>query len=241
MDEERLEKAVKELFDGRIRRPDVETDRNRKGVLGLKDVVAHDGDVGAALREKQRQAVEEYERTGSLPEWWDLRVPLKKAGRPPKFSCPEEFLSKGLGYLEQCLEEERLPTTRGLALWMGFHTWSAFNDYARRNVEFRIPHGQLLLAIQALIERMLAEGKGNPAGRKFLLTNIPDGFELDDATDAKLRFSWKEKQQTELVGEDGGPIRVSRDVPPEEGYLRMLEGGKLEEGDVIVEEDSSDE
>jgi hypothetical protein len=218
-------------YAAHLRRPDREEERRQKrpGVLSLEDVTKHDGDVVAAMKEKRELARKMLAEKGSLPEWWDWDVILDTGiGRPRKFRNPEEFLSKGLEYFERCFEREERPTSRGLCLWMGFYSWGKLTYFARKNPEFRPAHATLLTILQSVGEKGLVSGKGTAAW-KFWLSNLPEGFDVTDSTDAPLRYEWKEKQQTELTGLDGGPISVKREIPPEEAYLQMLEGGKLEE------------
>lgn len=206
-------------------------------VLRPEDIVAHSGNVEAALKEKREIAAQQLKETGSFPEWWEVDIHVGKGTKPRKYSSVDEYFSKGYDYFIRCHEEGKPPTRSGLLLWLGFTTFSGMINHVRRNPEFREAQGTLMLMLQKPLEEMLQTESGGQQGKKFILQNIPDGFDATDAANAPMKYEWKEKVQTELTGANGGPIEVSRKIDPEEGYLAMLEGGKLKaEGE--DEEDS---
>lgn len=196
--------------------------------ISSDDILKH-GTVEKALAHSRVEARQHLEETGSLPEWWDLGVSLGSSKGPPrKYATAEQYLSKGMEYLERCALRDVHPTKAGMILWLGFTNNSQWHDYPRRNPEFREAHGILLQYLQHVMELGLQTPAGQ-AGKMFILKNLPDGLSPEDPADKKLEYSWRDKQTTELTGEDGGPIRISRDEDPEKAYLRMLRGGVLED------------
>ncbi len=196
-------------------------------IINPEDILKNDGDIAKVLKEKRVEAAIHLEKTGSLPQWWELGVSLAgKKGPPPKFTSPDEYFSLGYEYFEMCAKADVMPTRAGLILHLGFSNTSSFHAYARRNIEFRYNHSRLLTMLQLPYEQTLTES-GGQTGKIFALKNLPDGFSAEDPVDKKLEFPWKDKQQTEITGADEGPIIVKRDMDPEEAYMRMLEGGTL--------------
>jgi len=195
-------------------------------VIDVKDIIS-EGGVEQALEKKRAEALSHKNDTGSYPEWWEEHITVGKTrGAPRKFSCPDEYFSKGYEYFERCAERHVYPTISGLVIHMGFTNRSTMYGHVRRNPEFRDAHATLMTMLQSPLERSLHE-PGGQQGKIFLLKNIPEGMAVDDPVDKPMHFPWQDKRQTELTGADGTPIEVSRKMSPEEGYFAMLNGGRL--------------
>lgn len=204
--------------------------KQHKGqVINPSDILRHGGDVEAALAEKREQAIEELEATGSLPPWWDHGVSLgRKKGAPSKFKCVDEYFSLGFEYFEDCAKLGQIPTKGGLILKLGFANLAYAINHMRRNPEYREAFATLMHMLTIPLEQELLSPAGQ-AGKMFLIKNIPEGLLPEDPSNAPMRYSWKDRQTQEITGADGGPLVVSREMPPEEAYRAMLEGGTLDD------------
>jgi len=120
-----------------------------------------------------------------------------KVGRPPKFKTPEEMQTLIDGYFSACDETKRPYTVPGLALAMGFSSRSSLFDYATRNAgheEFAATLKRAKLRIEAQRVEALVSCRGNAAGMIF---------------DLKNNFGWRDQQNVELTGADGGPVQIA--------------------------------
>lgn len=203
-------------------------------VLNPEDIVATGGNVEDALDAKRRVAAQHLKETGSLPDWWELGVSLgstqfaARKGPPKKFADADAFFAQGLAFFQKCAENDVLPTQSALILFMGFTGNSQYHGYVRRNGEFREAHDRMQTMLHCPLE-MAISGPGSQVGTMFLLKNTPEGFSPTDPSNKPLSFPWRDKQTTELTGPDGGPIEIKRDEDPQEAYMKMLNGGILED------------
>ena len=120
-----------------------------------------------------------------------------KVGRPPKFKTPEDMQMQIEAYFATCDENKRPYTVPGLALALGFSSRSSLFDYATRNAgheEFADTIKTAKLHIEAQRAEALVTCKGNPAGMIF---------------DLKNNFGWKDQQNVELTGAQGGPVQIA--------------------------------
>lgn len=128
------------------------------------------------------------------------------AGRPPKFSTPEELESKVSAYFEHIKGEEaereipnpeeegdfivekywlrnpEPPTITGLCLFLGFESRQSFHDYAEKD-DFSYALKKARMQIECEYEKSLHFAR-NPAGSIFALKNL----------------GWKDKQEVENTG-----------------------------------------
>ena len=207
-------------------------------ILRAEDIVAHNGDVEAALKEKRVGAREHYGKTGAYPPAWEPYVRIhENKGRPRKFNTPEEYWQQGMAYFMRCLEEDEYFTVSGLALGMGFPNPSAMRQHAiAQHGAIRDMRATMLSMVREQAEKKLLE-PGSQTGPMFVAKGIPDAItSLDDVNTPEVSF-WQDKKTLELTGANGGAIKISRDLTPEEAYMQMLEGGTLEEKTEANEEE----
>lgn len=122
-------------------------------------------------------------------------------GRPLKFKTVEELEVKIESYFESCLETKEPITVTGLALWLDT-TRDTLMDYQNRD-EFSDAIKKAKLRVENDYEKALrTNGK---AGDIFGLKN----------------FGWKDVQQRELTGANGGSIVVAREG--DKGVLEKLD------------------
>lgn len=196
-------------------------------VLNADDIVKCSGDIVQALNKKKKEAAQHMDETGSLPPWWEVGICVGKTrGVPPKFSGPEEFFSKGYEYFAECAAQNIQPTKAGLTLHMGFTTFPTFQAHVRRHPEMRDAHGTFMTLLKLPVEMEMTK-PGGQQGKAFVLKNIPDGWSSTDPVDAPVTYEWQDRKITELTGPGGAALEISRKMSPEEGYLAMLEGGRL--------------
>lgn len=164
-----------------------------------------------------------------------------KVGRPPKFKTPEEMQTQIEAYFTACDEAKpkRPYTVPGLALAMGFNSRSSLFDYATRNAgheEFAATIKKAKLRIEAQRVEALVMCRGNAGGLIF---------------DLKNNFGWRDQQNVELTGADGGPVQIAAGLvgmPPvpkdmaewTEWYSNML-NGRSEARAIGVQGDVPDE
>lgn len=190
------------------------------------------------LQEKRKEAADHLDRTGSLPDWWELGIRLSVPKATQKFASPEEYFTHGMAYFQRVAEQSVAnedpalrPTLSGLILWMGFTCRSGFEMHVRRNPEFRNAHATFMTLLNAPLEGALSRPGVNTAGISFLLKNLPEGFLPTDDINVSARHNWKDRRQTEITGEGGGPLVVqTSERTPEEVYMDMLKrGARLQE------------
>jgi hypothetical protein len=197
---------------------------------------AFDGDVKAALGARRKQAVDYLKETGSLPPWYEFGVAigLAKGGTAKKFESPEEFLEKAMGYFRKCAENNVIPMPGALYAFMGFTSSGALTNYARRNPDFREAHQLIQTWLKIPLEWLLTEPGQNTTGAWKRLTNIPDGWEVDDDPNlVPMSYQYKDRRQQELVGLDGASLDIiPGDKTAEELYREMQAVGRrlAEEG-----------
>ena len=114
------------------------------------------------------------------------------AGRPPMFNSPEEMQPKIDAYFAQCDIGAKPFTVPGLAYALGFSDRHSLHDYAAKE-EFTATIKGALLRIETQRSEKLVAGVGNVTGMIF---------------DLKNNFGWKDKQEMEHSGPDGGPISI---------------------------------
>ena len=196
-------------------------------VIQAEDIVKCEGDVKRALEAKRDAARETFKQTGSYPDWWEVTIHVGKTrGVPLKFVDGDELFSKGYEYFEKCVEKEIRPTKSGLILYLGFVNNGQLEYHMRKHPELREAHAMLMTMLKNTLEISL-DKPGGQMGKIFLLKNIPDGFLPTDPVNAPTTYEFQDRKITELTGLNGAPIEVSRKMSPEEGYLKMLEGGRL--------------
>lgn len=105
------------------------------------------------------------------------------AGRPPKYSDPEELQAKIEEYEAECIEREKPMTFSGLAYALGFMERRSLNDYAKKSGPISTPIKRAMLRIEQDYEEGLREG--SCTGNIFALKNR----------------GWSDKTETEHTGE----------------------------------------
>lgn len=125
-------------------------------------------------------------------------APLK-VGRPARFSSAEDMQVQIDAYFTACDEgkPKRPYTVPGLALALGFSSRSSLFDYATRNSgreEFAVTIKKAKLRIETQRVEALVSCKGNAGGMIF---------------DLKNNFGWRDQQNVELTGAQGGPVQIA--------------------------------
>lgn len=118
------------------------------------------------------------------------------AGRPPLFATPEDMQPKVDEYFASCDADQKPYTVPGLALALGFSDRHSLHDYAAKD-EFTATVKRALLRIETQRGEKLVVGVGNVTGMIF---------------DLKNNFGWKDRQELEHSGPDGGPMVVERRI-----------------------------
>lgn len=210
-------------------------------ILSPEDIVNHDGDVEAAIAAKRVGAREHYAETGSYPEEWEAYSKIFDGrGRPAKYKTADEYFIKGQEYFQYRVKEGRNLTVTGLALWMGFPSPTAMRQHAIAHHEVRDYRAFFLSVIRDAVEETVTDPGGQP-GKQFVLKNIPDALLSTDDVSYREVSIWADKQVTELTGLNGGPVKIDREMKPEEAYMMMLEGGTLAEAKDKIAEQATDE
>jgi hypothetical protein len=131
-------------------------------------------------------------------------------GRPPFFKTPQELQEKINDYFDSCWVDKIIEVTdkegnctatnsryqnrpytiAGLAEYLGFCSRTSLLDYDAK-MEFLNIIKKAKLKVEMNVEEFLLEGK-NAAGPIFWLKNHAD---------------YKDKQEHEITGKDGGPIK----------------------------------
>jgi hypothetical protein len=204
----------------------------------------HAGDVLAALDSRRKEAEAYRDMTGGLPPWWEFGVILgKRVGRPSRFSCPEEMEDRVVDYFRVCAENNVVPSPNGLYAHLGFTQSWQFHNFAKRRPEFRDVHARALSWLKIPLEYLLTETGSNTSGVWKRLTNIPDGWEIDDDTTVvPLRYEYKDRRQQELIGLDSSTLEVSLgDKSAAELFREMQAAGRrLAEERKAAKEESTD-
>jgi hypothetical protein len=171
----------------------------------------HAGDVIAALDARRKEAKAYREMTGSLPPWWEFGVALgTRVGRPARFTCPDALEDKAVDYFRLCAENNVVPSPNGLYAFLGFTQSWQLHTFVKRHPEFRDTHARIMSWLKIPLEYLLTEPGSNTSGVWKRLTNIPDGWEVDDDTSVvPLRYEYKDRRQQELVGLDATNLEVS--------------------------------
>lgn len=107
-------------------------------------------------------------------------------GRPLKFETPEEMQKVIDDYFARCIEKEEFPTISGLAFALDITTQS-LRLYEKRDKFFSTINKGKQRVEMAWEQRLLYPG----AGPAFWLKN---------------NAGWKDKQELEHTGKNGGPI-----------------------------------
>ena len=111
------------------------------------------------------------------------------AGRPRTISSPEEMLTRGYEYFENCKEKGEHILVTGLVLALGLSCRDSLIEYGKRE-EFTDAVKELKSVCENYAENRLYSN--SPTGAIFALKN----------------YGWIDKQQNEVFGPNGGPIQV---------------------------------
>lgn len=89
------------------------------------------------------------------------------AGRPPKFSSPEELQKQIDAYFKDCIVSEKMPSKAGLAIHLDCHR-DTLNEYVNNKDE---QFSDTIKKAYAIIEEAWTQNlaKNNPAGSIFYL------------------------------------------------------------------------
>ena len=123
-----------------------------------------------------------------------------KVGRPRIIESPERMDELVEEYRAECKAAEEPLTLTGLIRHVGLSSRESFDEYGRRS-EFSDSVKSAKLLIECEYEKRL-HGP-NAAGGIFGLKN----------------FGWKDSQQHELTGKDGGPMQTQQVAPDYAGIL----------------------
>jgi hypothetical protein len=112
------------------------------------------------------------------------------AGRPRIISSPEEMLTKGYEYFEDCRTKEQHILVTGLVLALGLSSRESLIEYGNRP-EYSDAVKELKSVCENYAENRLFSN--NPTGAIFALKN----------------YGWKDKTEQALTGADGGAIQAA--------------------------------
>lgn len=115
------------------------------------------------------------------------------AGRPPKFTSPEEMDAMIDAYLLECIQKEEPLTITGLTLALGFCDKCSLYEYQEKP-EFTHSVKRARLLVENAYEKRIEKG----AGPIFALKN----------------FGWSDKQDLNIGGQEGNPLvtKVIREI-----------------------------
>src|SRR5690606_3174678 len=117
---------------------------------------------------------------------------VAEQGRPRKYKSPKDFDAAVDAYKADCLANDEPITWTGLALALGFCSRQSIDEYSNY-AGFSDSVKRAKAIVENAYEKRLAGP--NAAGPIFALKNM----------------GWKDKQETELTGANGGPVEtVSR-------------------------------
>lgn len=122
----------------------------------------------------------------------------KKAGRKP-INDSDDVAGIQLkidDYFNRCEELEHRPTYCGLAYHLGYSSRQSLWENAISDKPISLPIKRAMLLIEGTYERML--GNSSPTGAIFALKNR----------------GWADKQEVELSGREGSPIKFQFVDPP---------------------------
>lgn len=123
-------------------------------------------------------------------------------GRPRKYQSPEDFDAVVDEYVQAREESGKPITWTGLALALGFANRSSIDEYAEyEGFSYSVKRAKAI--VEEAYEQRLAGS--NPTGSIFALKNM----------------GWRDKQDLEHTGADGGPIKTENDAVNE--VARRLE------------------
>ena len=134
----------------------------------------------------------------------------KSEGRPLKFKTEAELGKAISAYFKKCkpkvlkdkkgkvltnsngvpIMEPNPPTLTGLALHLGFESRQSIYDYEKRGA-FSYTIKRARLQCEEWVENGMLSGKFHPSAGIFALKN----------------YGWKDKQECEHTGADGGPMQ----------------------------------
>lgn len=114
------------------------------------------------------------------------------AGQPAFYKTPEELQKKIDLYFKDCDEKKVNYTVPGLAVFLGFASRFSIIDYKGRPKFSHTIKKALATIEQQRVEKLL-NGENVAAGAIF---------------DLKNNFGYKDKQEIEHAGKDGGPITM---------------------------------
>ena len=129
-------------------------------------------------------------------------------GRPTKYSSASKMYSIGLNFIEETLAAEKHLTFTGLCIALGI-VRETFNDYIGGKYDtdkevFSVPLKDLKLRCENYAESRLFGN--NPTGAIFALKN----------------YGWRDTQNIELTGQNGGPLLVQDVSALSDGDLERL-------------------
>ena len=110
-----------------------------------------------------------------------------KGGRPRKIDSPDRFDELVDCYILDCLDREAPVTWTGMALYLGFTSRQAIDEYANY-----VGFSDCVKRAKLFVERAYEERlHGNsPTGAIFALKNM----------------GWSDRSEHEITGKDGGPL-----------------------------------
>jgi len=139
----------------------------------------------------------------------EVSVDVKNlGGRPRKYSTPEQLDEAVNNYFVFCKDKENGEpiTWTGMCLFLGFYGRQELDNYQNYDGFSDCVKRAKSLVEYAYEKRLVIGDK--PTGPIFALKN----------------FGWKDTQQTELSGPNGGKIEVDSTMTPSEAYQRLLNG-----------------
>ncbi len=115
-----------------------------------------------------------------------------KAGRPPKYPDAAELEAKVEEYFALCEERDKRPGMAGISYFLGFANVESFTDHVTRGEDFARIVRRARLRIESWLEERLHDKGVSTVGLIF---------------DLKCNYGWRDKQEVELTGPNGGPIQ----------------------------------
>ena len=115
------------------------------------------------------------------------------AGRPPINDPNDADAIQGKidAYFDDCTDKEKRPTYCGLALALGYSTRQQVWEHSRLEEAISVPIKKALLRIEDAYEQALSSNACT--GAIFALKNR----------------GWKDKNETEITGKDGGILEIT--------------------------------